>query len=168
MDNQTPYNNNYIKYGPQQPVYNQNYNMGFNPQWPGYNPLSQANPALPNGTYQQPGPTLQSMNQSQITPVFGKWIDSPSEIAPKDVPMDGTVALFPSRKGDVIYAKAWDSNGAIATIEFHPVRNSDQASTQSSEYGAIMEKLSRIEERLQAPVAQNNRYNQRKDNKETT
>ena len=160
MDNQNPYNNVNIKYGPQQPGYNQNY-QGYNPNYGAYNPMPPAYTAMNNG-YQQQGPTLQSMNQSQITPVFGKWIDSPNEITPKDVPMDGTIALFPSRKGDVIYAKAWDANGAIATIEFQPVK-SEQSEAQPSEYGAIMEKLTRIEERLN-----NRRYDQRKDNKETT
>lgn len=158
MDAQNPYSNSNIKYGPQQPMYNQPYN-GFDPNY-GYNQMPQNYPA--QSGFRQQGPTLQSMNQSQITPVFGKWIDSPNEITPKDVPMDGTVALFPSRKGDVIYAKAWDSNGAIATIEFQQVKN-EQSNTQPSEYGAIMEKLTRIEERLN-----NRRYDQRKDNKETT
>ena len=161
MDNQNPYNNaTNIKYGPQQPGYNQNY-RGYNPNYVAYNPMQPTYPAINNG-YQQQGPTLQSMSQGQITPVLGRWIDSPNEITPKDVPMDGTIALFPSRKGDVIYAKAWDSNGAIATIEFQQVKN-EQSNTQPSEYSAIMEKLSKIEEKLN-----NRRYDQRRDNKETT
>lgn len=161
MENQNPYNNVNIKYGPQQPVYNQNY-TGYAPNYGAYNPMQPTYPAMNNGYQQQGGPTLQTLNQSQTTPVFGKWIDSPNEITPKDVPMDGTIALFPSRKCDIIYAKAWDANGAIATIEFQPVKN-EQSNTQPSEYGTIIEKLNRIEERLN-----NRRYDQRKDNKETT
>lgn len=160
MDNQNPYTNPTIKYGPQpQPGYNQNY-MGYGPNYAPYNPMQPTYPAPNNNYTQQQGPTLQSMNQNQVTPVFGRWIDSPSEIAPKDVPMDGTIALFPSRKGDRIYAKAWDSNGAIATIEFQPVQ-SDQSTPPQTEYSAIMEKLTRIEERLN-----NRRYDQKKENKD--
>lgn len=155
MDNQNPY----IKYGPQQQnqaYSSQNY-TGYNPQFAGYNPWQQPYNAKDAVYPQSQGPTLQSINQGQVTPVFGKWVDSPNEIAPRDVPMDGTIALFPSRKGDVIYAKAWDSNGSIATIEFHPVQDSSGPAT-SSEFDTIMEKLNRIEERLNYK-----RYDQKKD-----
>lgn len=147
MDNQNPY----IKYGPQpnnQPVYNGQPYMGYSPNYGSYNAAPQPYAAQSGPVYQQPqGPTLQSMNQNQPTPIFGKWVDSPNDITPRDVPMDGTVALFPARNGDTIYAKAWDSTGNIATIEFHPVQN-DSGSAKSSEFDTIMEKLNKIEERL--------------------
>lgn len=74
---------------------------------PQYNPM-------PNQTPQQP----------QFIPVqiHGHTIkDENTEIAPNDVPMDGTVSLFPTENYSCIFAKHWNKDGKITTTKFVPV-----------------------------------------------
>ena len=157
MDNGNPY----LKYGPQpQQMYPNQYGYAS----PNYvSPQSYNNPMQSNNGYQS-GPTLQSFDQRNVTPIFGRWVDLPNEVTSRDVPMDWTMALFPSRKGDKIYAMAWDSSGNIATIEFEQVK-SDQNQSQTDRLDllqdTIMAKLNKLDEKLT-----NRRYDQRKENKE--
>lgn len=76
-------------------------------------PMPQYNP-MPNQTPQQP----------QFVPVqiHGHTIkDENTEIAPNDVPMDGTVSLFPTENYSCIFAKHWNKDGKITTTKFVPV-----------------------------------------------
>ena len=144
MDNQSPY----MKYGPQPAStyaapyagYPTNYQPYYN-SYPNYNQNMQPT--------QQATPTLQSMTQN-VAPVVGRWVDSPSEIAPRDIPMDGTIAIFPSRREDKIYAKAWGADGSITTMTFEPVKEDRQPEKSIGEFDQIMEKLSKIEESLKS------------------
>ena len=76
-------------------------------------PMPQYNP-MPNQTPQQP----------QFIPVqiHGHTIkDENTEIAPNDVPMDGTISLFPTENYSCIFAKHWNKDGKITTTKFVPV-----------------------------------------------
>lgn len=65
--------------------------------------------------YQNQVPTF----RSQQTPtILGKYINNVEEIAPNEVPMDGTLAFFPKLDGSEIYAKFWDKEGKLNTIKF--------------------------------------------------
>ena len=113
------YQPTYPNYGGATPYYNnpmpspyQN-NIPFPSPYQTNIPMPQYN-LMPNQTPQQP----------QFIPVqiHGHTIkDENTEIAPNDVPMDGTVSLFPTENYSCIFAKHWNKDGKITTTKFVPV-----------------------------------------------
>ena len=69
--------------------------------------------------YQQP-PYIQQAAQR----INGRVVQSADMITANDVPMDGSVAFFPTQDLSEIYAKSWDANGKIVTRLFMPVSDS--------------------------------------------
>ena len=69
--------------------------------------------------YQQP-PYIQQAAQR----INGRVVQSADMITANDVPMDGSVAFFPTQDLSEIYAKSWDANGKIVTRLFKPVSDS--------------------------------------------
>lgn len=88
----------------------------------GYNPMSyqQINPFMnvPIGQvgYNQNVP-MQQQNTSQI---FGRIVPSVDVIIPSEVPMDGSVSVFPKNDFSEIYLKSWNQNGTINTVIYKP------------------------------------------------
>ena len=81
----------------------------------------------------------------------GRTINDPGEVTPQEVPMDGSVSLFPKNDYSCIYAKTWNKDGTIATIRFIPEPiNAEPMKTDS--YDDILTKidsrLSSIEKKL--------------------
>ncbi len=109
----------------QQPV-----NMpGFQPQYPAV-----------------PGIGSVPMNRPRTIP--GRMIYSPDEIMPQEVPMDGSVSLFPMHDWSCVYGKWWTSNGQIQTVKFvleKPKKEIDESSTSIAD---ISERLSKVERYL--------------------
>lgn len=71
--------------------------------------------------FQQPQMPQQSQPFVPIQ-IYGHTIkDENTEIAPNDVPMDGTVSLFPTEDYSCIFAKHWNKDGKITTTKFVPV-----------------------------------------------
>ena len=56
--------------------------------------------------------------------INGRVVQSADMITANDVPMDGSVAFFPTQDLSEIYAKSWDANGKIVTRLFKPVSDS--------------------------------------------
>lgn len=75
-------------------------------------------------------------------------VASQTDIRPDDVPMNGNAAYFPSQDGSVIYAKAWNQNGTISTVEYVPKQG--QEVQQSPTLFDIANQLSNIEDLLSA------------------
>ena len=69
--------------------------------------------------YQQP-----SYMQQAAQRINGRVVQSADMITANDVPMDGSVAFFPTQDLSEIYAKSWDANGKIVTRLFKPVSDS--------------------------------------------
>ncbi len=84
-----------------QPLYGQTYNNYYPYQVPQYQ------------TLQQP------MTQPH-TNLNGKVIQSVDNITANDVPMDGSIAIFPKQDMSEIYAKSWNADGTIRTIVYKP------------------------------------------------
>ena len=74
--------------------------------------------------YQQP-PYMQQTAQR----INGRVVQSADMITANDVPMDGSVAFFPTQDLSEIYAKSWDANGKIVTRLFKPVSDSYPSNT---------------------------------------
>lgn len=75
-------------------------------------------------------------------------VASQTDIRPDDVPMNGSAAYFPSQDGSVIYAKAWNQNGTISTVEYVPRQG--QEVEQTPTLFDIANQLSTIEDLLTA------------------
>ena len=107
----------YPQYYPQM----NNYGQQYNPQQPYMDRLAGLQ------QYQQ---TLQQP-QMQLG-LNGKMVDVVDQITANDVPMDGSVAIFPKKDMSEIYLKSWTPNGTIATVVFKPVLEEQQSNSISS------------------------------------
>ena len=74
--------------------------------------------------YQQP-----TYMQQAAQRINGRVVQSADMITANDVPMDGSVAFFPTQDLSEIYAKSWDANGKIVTRLFKPVSDSYPSNT---------------------------------------
>lgn len=122
-------------------------NNGYNP-WntPGYN-----YPQYPYGMNQQMNPQMPSnVNTPRANTISGRVVSSPNEITPNEIPMDGSVSLFPTSDYSTIYAKAWNTNGQIETVKFI-VAKPEEVTAEKSDDGtkaaldAINARLDKIE-----------------------
>lgn len=124
------------------------------------------NPGFPYGQTQQPyvpAPTYQpqTMNQPRQQGILGHMISNPNEITPQEIPMDGSISLFPMQDGSAVIGKFWDNNGQIKTIRFIP-ENVEQP-RQQDPFAAINERLDTLESLIRNQ-RQNHKGNYRKNN----
>lgn len=103
----------YPQYYPQM----NNYGQQYNPQQPYMDRL--AGLQQYQQTLQQP--QMQMQPQQMQIGLNGKMVDVVDQITANDVPMDGSVAIFPKKDMSEIYLKSWTPNGTIATVVFRPV-----------------------------------------------
>ena len=89
----------------------------------------------------QPNPFFNQSNRFQSIP--GRLVNNLDEITPQEVPMDGSVSLFPQNDYSAIYAKTWTKDGTIATVKFIPEQ--PQMEPQKS---PLEERLDRIDQRF--------------------
>lgn len=126
-------------------------NNGYNPQF--QNPYQQRMDFLQS--YQQ---NLQLPVQPQVG-INGKIVPNIESITANDVPMDGSVAVFPKQDMSEIYIKFWENNGTIRTIVFKPVleQNTNNLpqedkktilSLSESVTGAFMERFDNLEKQI--------------------
>lgn len=94
------------------------------------NPYNQQTGRSPMGDNRmQPGPMnnwrpYEPEPQPQYVPLAGgRWVDSPDEILPKEVPMDGQIYFFPQTDYQCIYAKIWTQDGKLMMYRFLPEKN---------------------------------------------
>lgn len=100
----------YPQYYPQM----NNYGQQYNPQQPYMDRL--AGLQQYQQTLQQPQMVGTQMSlPNQPIGLNGKMVDAVEQITANDVPMDGSVAIFPKKDMSEIYLKSWTPNGTIAT-----------------------------------------------------
>ena len=119
----------YPQYYPQM----NNYGQQYNPQQPYMDRL--AGLQQYQQTLQQPQMAgIQMSLPNQPIGLNGKVVDTIEQITANDVPMDGSVAVFPKKDMSEIYLKSWTPNGTIATVVYHPVmeESSNSASVQDN------------------------------------
>lgn len=84
--------------------------------------------------------------QSTIQGISGRIVSNESEVAPNEIPNDNTVGYYPSADGSVIWAKTWNSNGGISTVEY--VRKEIPVEEQKDPLEPVLERLTAIETAL--------------------
>lgn len=86
-----------------------------------------------------------------------RFVSSPEEIRPNEVPSDGTLALFPRMDYQEIYARQLNRNNIIDEVTYVPKRPVQQESPaqngtsvvpQTVDFGPINERLEKIETAL--------------------
>ena len=126
-------NNNPFYPNPANPyMVNNNYGTSYAPQTGGY----MAGNQTPN-PYQN-----QQLNRFQSIP--GRLVNNLDEITPQEVPMDGSVSLFPQNDYSAIYAKTWTKDGTITTVKYVP----EQSQPAAPQKSPIEERLDRIDQRF--------------------
>lgn len=137
----------------------------------GTNPYFQneyTSPYFNQRQWQQP----QSQYFSQrFMSIPGRTINDPGEVTPQEVPMDGSVSLFPKNDYSCIYAKTWNKDGTITTIRFIPEPINAEPAKRDS-YDDILTKidsrLSSIEKKLSYRKPHQNDQKSKKQNYEVT
>lgn len=106
----------------------------------------------PMNPYTQPMTTAYTPSTSRSSTLYGRVVNSPNDITPNEVPMDGSVSLFPSSDYSCILAKTWNRDGTIQTVKFVPEVNPDQVTldqaSQENTMDTILKKLDAIEKKL--------------------
>lgn len=62
----------------------------------------------------------QSIQPQQQAGLNGKVVQAVEQITANDVPMDGSVAVFPKQDMSEIYTKSWNADGTIRTVVYKP------------------------------------------------
>ena len=122
-------------------------NSGFNP-----NPYFAPQPVYPS--YMPPQSTVTPYSQPNMqTPqqasIRGYFVNNENDIPPQDVPMDGTMAFFPTSDGKRVIGKRWNGNGGIETVIFskdEPVQEAMNAGPRFED--EVLEKLNDIQSSL--------------------
>lgn len=106
---------------------------------PGTSYTPQNGYAIPLQTYQNS--YVQQPSRFQSIP--GRLVNNLDEITPQEVPMDGSVSLFPQNDYSAIYAKTWTKDGTIATVKFVP-----EQPHMEPQKSPLEERLDRIDQRF--------------------
>lgn len=126
-----------------------------NPSMP---PMSSSNPnAYANMQTMATQPNW-NFAQQQRPSLPGRVVGSPQDIAPNEVPMDGTAGIFPQQDGSCIYVKKWSTDGSIQTVRFvpaaEPVNTPPQTIAQAADLSVLMERFDRLEQMLMTKPTQ--------------
>lgn len=79
----------------------------------------------------------------------GRIIEKDDEVTPNEVPMDGSIYLFPKSDYSCIQAKQWRNDGSgLDTIVYVPLMSDEQNVQEPSMVQQILERLDRIENTL--------------------
>lgn len=127
-----------------------NFNNFYNPSNPWLGNPSGGYMTNTSGNIQQQTPGYSGFNNFQrpaIPPTIpGRLVVNADEITPQEVPMDGSVSLFPQNDYSCIYAKTWTKEGTIATMKFVP----EQPQNAESQKSPLEMRLDSIDQRLEA------------------
>lgn len=137
---------------------------GPNPQWinPWYRPYWMDNRSnmVANGYPNNTGFSGNTENigaQSQQVPtqssILGRIVNNPKDIMPKDVPMDGSISIFPISDLSAIFVKGWNENGRMITLRY--IVDPDFQDTYSDHVNEQQRDILRRLENLEKSIAGN-------------
>lgn len=89
-------------------------------------------------------PNLYQNQLNRIQSIPGRLVNNLDEITPQEVPMDGSVSLFPQSDYSCIYAKTWTKEGTIATVRYVP----EQPQNAEQQKSPLEERLDQIDQKL--------------------
>lgn len=122
-----------------------------------FNPFARNTSPNPN-TFSQPMNTNIAQTGANYVspfrpPFSGRFITSPDDIVVRDIPTDGSLALFPYMDCSTIIAKAWNANGKVVTVRY--IADPSQFETQPAQNPSgtlenVIQRLEKIERALSA------------------
>lgn len=115
---------------------------GFNPYTPTFYPTYTYPQIQPTQTYTSP--SNHPVNRS----IFGRIVTSENDITPNEVPMDGTVSLFPLADYSKIFAKQWNPDGTIKTTVFVMEVPQEESSRTPTFEEEVFRRFDSIEKKL--------------------
>lgn len=124
------------------PTYGMPYGYGTATGFPGQ-PYQNIPNAVPNF---QPQPPIQQQPQRPV--ISGRTVASEGEIRPNEIPMDGSISLFPLSDYSAVFAKQWKADGLIHTVKFIPAPSEPAPEPEKSFNETILERFDRIEKML--------------------
>lgn len=125
------------------PTNGTNFNTsGFNPYTPNFYPTYTYPQIQPMQTYTSP--SNHPVNRS----IFGRIVTSENDITPNEVPMDGTVSLFPMADYSKIFAKQWNPDGTIKTTVFVMEVPQEESSRTPTFEEEVFRRFDSIEKKL--------------------
>lgn len=93
-------------------------------------------------------PQLQQQNSAQQPQrLVGRTVASAQDVTPQEVPMDGSLALFPLADGSAVIGKRWTPEGTIAEVRFVPERHEEAPAVPTFE-SSVIDRLDAIEDSL--------------------
>lgn len=131
-----------------------NYDQNGRPKFVGH-PNQTPDPRM--GGYQQQQFSTQGMQQGynpfQVTPTFpGRYVEGLDEVRPNEVPMDGQIALFPTKDLSAIYLKSLTGDWRILNFRYildtSVDLNAPVIPQQQEDYTNISARLSALEEQV--------------------
>lgn len=99
-------------------------------------------PAMYSPPYQPPATGYAPMVPRQAM-LHGRIVRSAEEIVPQEVPMDGSVSVYPLQDWSKVYVKWWTPDG-LQTAKFV----AEQNATAANDYTTITARLDKIEKAL--------------------
>lgn len=133
----------------------------FNPyqQFGGYNPMLNAQQRMQQLEQQYPQFSQQNLQMQQLQQIQqnapqilnGKIVSDAESIIPNDVPMDGSMALFPKQDMSEIYGKSWNANGTIKTVIYRPITDdstNNQSNTEKAQIGLSEDDMEAVMKRF--------------------
>lgn len=106
-------------------------------------------------------PAIPSLPQAPS--LSGRIVKSVEEIVPNEVPMNGSVALFPTSDMSAIFVKGWNQDGTISTVVFRPVSTEDVQEQPSVTLADVMNSLDDIQDMLKASKPKTTRKTTKKE-----
>lgn len=125
----------------------------MNNQMPYWAPNYYSPTPMTNTQYNNFQPSPMQNQNGGVRPgiIYGRVVNDPDEITANEIPMDGSVSLFPTSDYSKIYAKAWNGNGLITTKTFvleEPINTQNAAPEADSFQTEIRVRLDKIEKML--------------------
>lgn len=113
--------------------------------WYGNQQSTNVNPQ----NYGQPTPGYFPQRPPQPSMLPGKVVTRLEEITPSDVPMDGSMSLFPLSDGSCIIGRLWSNDGTIKTVRYGLINEQETKEEPKPDYTSeILTRLDAIEKLL--------------------
>lgn len=129
--------------------------------------MIQNNPYMSQQPYftplQAPYSQQNSASVYQSVSLSGRSVNDFSEISANDVPMNGSCAYFPKNDLSEIQIRRWTPQG---TIEAQTYIKADNVPKQPTEMELLTERVAKLEEALNKPVAKRGKNNEPTDTSE--
>lgn len=110
------------------------------------------------------GGNISTANQQQMTGnirgastfIPGRFVMNEDEISGQEVPMDGTLCLFPRSDFKAIYARQWTAQG-LAAIRYVPEQAPQNQPSSVVDLDGVYQRMDELESKIDKLISKSNR-----------